>query len=467
MSGQGELRKALGFRDLLLFYVVTTFSLRWIATAAASGPSALVIWLVGAAGLFVPLVFATLELSSRYPQEGGIYVWSREAFGPFAGFLTGWLYWATNLPYFPSLLYFAAGNLLFAIGAKGEALSSNSTYFIVVSLAGLGLTVYLNVVGLQVGKWLSNAGALASWVVAGSLILFGTVAYMRFGSATSFPPSSFVPSVSLKDMIFWSTLAFAFGGVESGSSMAEEIVDARRTVPRAVVAAAVSIVVLYLAGTLSILVAVPHEQVSGLQGIMQALQAVAERVHAAWLLPVLALAVVVSAVGGVGGWFAAVARLPFVAGIDRFLPPAFGRLHHRWNTPHIALLTQAGVSALFVVLGQAGTSVRGAYDVLVSMSVITYFIPFLFMFAALIRVQGTAAPAGVMRVPGGRRAAVALATLGLVTTTVAIVLACIPSADDPNPTLAVIKIIGLSLVMTFAGVGVYAAGSRRAGPTIS
>jgi amino acid transporter len=462
MSGHGELRKALGFRDLLLFYVVTTFSLRWIATAAASGPAALVIWLVGAAGLFVPLVFATLELSSRYPQEGGIYVWSREAFGPFAGFLTGWLYWATNLPYFPSLLYFAAGNLLFAIGAKGEALSSNSTYFIVVSLAGLGLTVYLNVVGLQVGKWLSNAGALASWFVAGALILFGAVAYMRFGSATSFPPSSFVPSVSLKDMIFWSTLAFAFGGVESGSSMAEEIVDARRTVPRAVVAAAVTIVVLYLAGTFSILVAVPHERVSGLQGIMQALQAVAERVHAAWLLPVLALAVVVSAVGGVGGWFAAVARLPFVAGIDRFLPPAFGRLHHRWNTPHIALLTQAGVSALFVVLGQAGTSVRGAYDVLVSMSVITYFIPFLFMFAALIRVQRTAAEPGVMRVPGGRPAAIALATLGLVTTTVAIVLACVPSADDPNPTLAVVKIIGLSLAMTLAGVGVYAAGSRRA-----
>jgi amino acid transporter len=202
--------------------------------------------------------------------------------------------------------------------------------------------------------------------------------------------------------------------------------------------------------------------VSGLQGIMQALQAVAERVHAAWLLPVLALAVVVSAVGGVGGWFAAVARLPFVAGIDRFLPPAFGRLHHRWNTPHIALLTQAGVSALFVVLGQAGTSVRGAYDVLVSMSVITYFIPFLFMFAALIRVQRTAAEPGVMRVPGGRPAAIALATLGLVTTTVAIVLACVPSADDPNPTLAVVKIIGLSLAMTLAGVGVYAAGSRRA-----
>ena len=80
-----ELRRTLGFRDLVLFYLVTTFSLRWIATAAAAGPSALVIWVIAALGLFVPLVFTVLELSSRYPDEGGIYVWSKRAFGPFAG----------------------------------------------------------------------------------------------------------------------------------------------------------------------------------------------------------------------------------------------------------------------------------------------------------------------------------------------------------------------------------------------
>src|SRR6185436_17544834 len=128
-----QLRRALGFRDLLLFYIVTTFSLRWIATAAAAGPSALVIWIIAAVGLFVPLVFATLELSSRYPDEGGIYVCSKQAFGPFATFITGWSYWGTNLPYFPSLLYFAAGNLLFAGGEAWQACSTNSAYFMIVS----------------------------------------------------------------------------------------------------------------------------------------------------------------------------------------------------------------------------------------------------------------------------------------------------------------------------------------------
>ncbi len=116
-----------------------------------------------------------------------------------------------------------------------------------------------------------------------------------------------------------------------------------------------------------------------------------------------------NALGGVGGWFAATARLPFVAGIDRFLPQAFGDLHPTWRTPYVALLVQAAIAGLFVFLGQAGTSVHGAYDALVCMGIIAYFIPFLFMFAAMIVLQREPAGPDVMRVPGGKPVAIALA----------------------------------------------------------
>ncbi len=155
-----------------------------MATAAASGPSAIVIWLIAAAGLFVPLVFATLELSSRYPEEGGVYVWSKRAFGPFSAFMTGWSHWTTNLPYFPSLLYFAAGNLLFSGGPDAQALSTNSAYFMIVSMVGLAFAVTVNVIGVDIGKWLSNAGAVAGWISAFTLIALGITAWFRFGSAT-------------------------------------------------------------------------------------------------------------------------------------------------------------------------------------------------------------------------------------------------------------------------------------------
>src|SRR5919109_2657232 len=130
-----QLRRALTFRDLFLFYVVTGFSLRWVATAAAAGPSALVIWVIAALGLFVPLVFSVLELSSRYPEEGGVYVWSKHAFGPFAAFVAGWSYWGSNLPYFPGLLYFAAANALLIGGPPWQPLASHPSYFIVFALA--------------------------------------------------------------------------------------------------------------------------------------------------------------------------------------------------------------------------------------------------------------------------------------------------------------------------------------------
>ena len=457
-----HLRRSLGFRDLVLFYVATTFGLRWTATAAAAGPSALVIWVIAALGFFVPLVFTVLELSSRYPEEGGIYIWSKRAFGPFSGFITGWTYWASTLPYFPSLLYFTAGNALFMGGPSWQAWSASSAYFITFSMAGLAIAVILNVVGLDVAKWLSNAGAVASWIPAMVLVALGAVSWHRFGSATAITAHSLVPGTSLKDVIFWSTIAFAFGGVESGSILGGEIRDARRTVPRAVIAAAICLALMYLVGTLSVLLAIPSDQISGLQGIMQAIQTMTARTGVGWLAPWMALLIVISGLGGLGGWFAATARLPFVAGVDHFLPEAFGALHPRFGTPHVALLVQAGVAAVFVVLGQAGTSVHGAYDVLVSMSVIGAFIPYLFMFAAMIRLQREPAGADVMRVPGGRRVAIGLAALGFLTTAASIVLACVPAADEPDKPLAVLKIVGLSVALVAIGAGVYASGRRRA-----
>src|SRR3984957_12403302 len=109
-----KLKRELGFRDVVLFYIVSGLSLRWIATAAASGQSAIVVWLLAWVGFFLPLAGCVLELSSRYPQEGGLYVWTREAYGEFAGFMAAWTYWMSCLPYFPAVLYFAASSLLFA-----------------------------------------------------------------------------------------------------------------------------------------------------------------------------------------------------------------------------------------------------------------------------------------------------------------------------------------------------------------
>ncbi len=461
MEERGELRRALGFGDLVLFFVVTGFSIRWVATAAAAGPSALVIWLLACATFYVPLMFCVIELSSRYPQEGGLYVWSRRAFGDFAGFMAGWTYWSCNLPYFPALLYFAAGNAIFIGGTRWQHLSNSSAYFISVSLIGLAVATALNVVGLDTGKWLHNLGAVATWVPALILVSIGLFAWARFGAATPITLATLVPSVNLRDIIFWSTIAFALAGVESGPVMGDEIRDARRNIPRALLLAGGLITVTYILATFCLLLALPREEVSELQGAMQAVEKAAGRLEIEGIAPIAAALIAFSGLGGTGAWLAATSRLPFVAGIDRFLPTAFGRLHPRWGTPHVALLLQAFVAALFVFLGQAGTSVKGAYDALVSMSVISYFIPFLFLFGSMIRLQKEAAGPEAIRVPGGKPVAIVLASLGFATTSVSIMLSVIPPENEPNKGLAVVKVVGLCTLLVAIGTAIFWRGNSR------
>ncbi|MGA7616819.1 MAG: APC family permease [Thermoanaerobaculia bacterium] len=455
-----ELRRAMGFGDVTLFFITAVLSLRWLGTAAAAGASSILIWIVALITFFLPLAFTVIELSSRFPDEGGLYVWTREAFGELAGFITGWTYWASNLVYFPALLYFSAEAAIYIGGWEG--LAKNRIYFVIASIAGLVIAAGLNIVGLDIGKWLHNVAAIATWLPIAVLLAGGAVAWAHHGGSGQFEIHRFIPSRGWKDVVFWSTIAFAFAGLESASLMGGEIRNASRVVPRAIVLSGTLITVVYILGTAAIIVALPGQDISSLAGFMQAIASISTQLHVPGIVPFVALLIAVSGVGGVGAWLAATARLPFVAGIDHVLPDAFGRLHPRWKTPWIALLTQTGLAAVFVVLGQAGTSVRGAYDVLVSLGVISYFIPFLFMFAAMIRHQRTRPAAGVLHVPGGKPVALVFAWLGLATTAISIALAMIPSADEPNPRLALLKIIGSTLVLLGVGLALYASGRRSA-----
>lgn len=454
--------RVMGFADVTLLYIVTGVSLRWIATAAAAGPGSVLIWIGAFLLFYVPFALAVLELSSRHPDEGGLYVWTRRAFGDFPGFIAGWCYWTSNLPYFPAVFYFAASNALYVGGASWMSLGQSPTYFMGFALLALALIALLNIVGLKHARWLHNIGAYGMWVPVAVVIVMGIVSYDRFGSATQFTAATMAPSFQFKDMIFWASLAFAFSGCETASFMSGEIRNARRTIPRALVVAGVVVASCYILGTIAILVALPAGQVDSLAGLMQAITVTAAKLGWLWIVPAVALLITLGNLGAAGGFLAATSRIPFAVGIDKMLPPAFGRLHPRFGTPHVAILVQAGLGAVFVFLGQAGTSVKGAYDVLVSMGIITSFIPFVFVFLALIRLQREPAGPDVIRIPGGRPVAILLGCIGLVTTLCAIGLAMMPAADEPNKSLAVVKIVGLTGVLLAVGWAIYAASKWRA-----
>ncbi len=454
-----KLKRELGFRDVVLFYIVSGLSLRWMATAAAAGLSAIVVWLMAFCCFFLPLAGSVLELSSRYPQEGGLYVWTREAYGEFAGFMAAWTYWMSNLPYFAAVLYFAASSLLFAT-PRAQHLADTNSYYLLFTMSMLALITVLNVVGLGVGKWLNNLGAVGMVLPILILIALGCLSFAHFGAATRFTVAGAIPHAHVKDLIFWSTIFFAFSGCECASFMGDEIKDARRIIPRALVVAGLIITIFYIAGTLAMLVALPSSSISGLGGFMTVIDFLCRRLGIAGLIAPVAILVGISNVGAAAAYLSSTARLPFVVGINHYLPSVFGRIHPRWKTPYVAITAYGLAGILFGLLSQAGTSVRGAYDMLVTMSLVAYFIPYLFVFAALIRLQSRPAPPGALRLPGGKRVAIPLACMGFFSTTAAIIFSLFPAEEEPNPVTAFFKIVVMTAVLLLAGFAVYRRGQR-------
>jgi amino acid transporter len=445
------LKRGIRFRDLVLFYVVSGLSVRWTASAAAAGPSILVVWIAALVGFFIPLAATVMELSSRLPEEGGLYVWTREAFGHGSGFMAAWAYWMSNLPYFSGVLYFGAASTLFAFGPRGRALASNSLYFLAFSVTWLAVITLLNIRGVNVGKWLNNFTSLGAILPLIVLLLLAAESYARFGPATHFTASNLIPHWSLGNAIFWSSVFFAFGGVEAGSAMGDEIQNPRRVIPWAILIGGSILAISYIGGTTALLIALPSDAVGGPDGFVNGIHMLTMRLGVEWLLAPVALLVGLNSVGGAAAYLSSTSRLPFVAGIDHYLPQPFAWVHPRYRTPWVAIVLYGLAGTVVAVLGQAGTTVRGAYDVLVSMAIICYFLPYLFMFAAMIRLQRQPAGPEVRRVPGGKPVAIALASIGLVSTSLTIFLSVFPAEDEPHKVMAVIKIVGGTAIMI--GIG--------------
>lgn len=461
-----ELRRQLDTRDLVLMNVAAILSPRWMAFAAASGPSSIGLWIAASIFFFVPNALCITALSSAFPQEGGLYAWSKRAFGDLHGFVTGWSYWMSNVFYYPSLALATAGMGLYIFGTRYAHLEQSHAYGLVASLALLLIAIVASVVGWKAGKWIQNVGGLGNWLPIVFLLIIAAIALFRFGSANAIRFEMLFPRFSELGLILvFSKLCFAFAGFELAPIVSEEIVEPRRTLPRAIFVSAAAIAFVYIVGTLALLVALPTSETSIVTGINQAVTKAGARVGLAFLGAPTALLMAIAGLGGLEAWFAGSGRLLFVAGIDRYLPPAFSRIHPRWNTPALALVAQGVIAVGLTFLATVGTTVQNAYLFFADLTTILAFIPYLYMFASCIALRGeTARAPGAIPVPGGRMGNVASNVSGFAMTALAIVLACIPPADEPRKALRVVLLVGGASAFVAMGVVFFALASRKQRP---
>jgi amino acid transporter len=455
---KSQLRREMGLWDVLLFNIAAVLGPRWIAAAAHNGPSSLSLWLLAALFFFVPTAYVVVELSTRYPDEGGLYVWTKRAFGEFHGFVAGWSYWTFTFFYFPGLLLASAAMGAYVGGAGTGHLANNRAFLLAGSLGLLGVAVALNIVGLNIGKWLQNAGGVGTYVPLLLLLLVAVLYRAHHGATTPITLRNSLPAWNWDTVNFWSQIAFAFTGLELASCMAEEVKDPRRTFPRAVFGSGVLIAAIYILGTIAVLFLLPSQQVDPKSGVFQAITSGSTLLGIGFIGVIASLLVTVGNAGGVGSTVAGVSRVPFAVGIDRYLPAFFGKLHPRWRTPYISMLIQAVISAAVLLLAQLNETIAGAYQWVVDAAIILYFLPFLYMYAAVIKLAYSAdrsANPNAVLIPGGKPGVWIMGLLGFAVTALSMILAMIPPAEVSNKTLFTLKLIGGTAGVILIGLALH------------
>lgn len=421
-DGAPHLKRVLGRRDLVLLFVVAVFNLNVVPSIAANGGSTVWLWLISLLLFFWPQGIAVIELSQRYPGEGGVYLWAKEMFGDFHGFLSGWCYWTNNMMYVPTVMLYFVGVSVYVLGPRHAALADSKGFALAASLGLFLVLVVLNVVGLGVGKWINNIGAVGTFVAAATLIGLGAVVWLRFGTTVSAADFR-IPANPRFVLNAFGVICFGLVGLELASVMGDEIQEPRRTLPGAVAGGGIISGLLYIGATLTLLIAIDRRDINVLQGIVQAVTHLAARVGVSWIIPAFALMLSISIAGIGSAWLAGSARIPFVAGLDSYLPSWLGKVHPRYGTPYAALIVHAAVSAVLVVLNFAGSGVQESFQKLLALAVVLQLIPFLYVFGALLKIAADRSAATYY----SRGTLVAAGLSGLLTTTLGIVLVFFPA----------------------------------------
>jgi glutamate:GABA antiporter len=457
---QPHLKRVLGRRDLVLLFVVAVFNLNVLPSIAANGGVTIWLWLIALALFFWPQGIAVIELAHRYPGEGGVYLWAKEVFGDFHGFLSGWCYWTNNMMYVPTVMLYFVGVSVFVLGAGHEGLADNRAFALIASVVLLTLLVVLNIMGLGVGKWINNLGGIGTFVAAFLLMGLGVIVFAKFGTHMQW--SDFRIPVNPRFVLnSFGVICFGLVGLELASIMGDEIENPRKTLPGAVAWGGVLSGAFYVGATLTLLVAVDKNSISVLQGIVQAVSHMAGQVGASWMVAPFAFLLSLSIAGIGSAWLGGSARIPFVAGLDSYMPAWLGKIHPKYATPYAALIVHASVSLILVIINFVATgNVQASFQSLLSLAVVLQLIPFLYVFAALLRI---ALDRRFQQQQYSRGTLMAAGTSGLLTTAIAMVVAYFPAQQISSVFSYEVWMIGGTLLFIgMAGFFFYVYGSRKA-----
>jgi len=392
-------KKVLKGLDMTLFTVCAILVMDTLAPSAAIGTSSISWWLITLVLFFIPYGLITAELGTTYPEQGGLYVWVKKAFGEKWAARTTWLYWINVALWMPSVYILFAG--MFA-----------QLFFPDMSLwmqIGIGIimtwiTVWIGCIKMDTGKWVPNIGAMIKALIM-VVIGVGAIIYAtRNGVANDLSFANLLPEWNA-GLAFLPVIVYNFMGFELMSGASEEMKNPGKDIPRAIITAGALIAVFYLLGTVGMLLALPVENIGLISGIIDTLQILLGTTGIGGVIVIiLGIAALYSFLANMVTWTMGANRTAAEAAKENELPAVFGKEHPTFKTPTGAFIITGIVSTVVIVLyGFFAGSAEDLFWTLFAFSSMVFLLPYLALFPAFLKLRRT--DANVERpykVPGGK-----------------------------------------------------------------
>ncbi|MBV8743144.1 MAG: APC family permease [Sinobacteraceae bacterium] len=448
-----RLSRQLGLRDLVLSQVLTVVGSSWVGLAAGLGHAQTFVWLLAFATFYLPMAAAVYYLNRELPLEGGLYVWTRQAFGDTAGFLVAWNIWAYGLSTIAAILFQIPSEFAFMIGPRAAWVPENhGVVFCALGVILVALALAA-VRGLALGKWIHNFAGAAMITAFTLLILAPLWAYSQHRPLHFTPLEFQLPQASAVSLALIGQTLFAAAGLEYVAIMAGEAKTPSRDIGRSILIASPIIFVMFTLGTASVLAfhELSSSDINYIAPIPQTLRLAFGNSNTADVLARLVILLLqIRIIGAASFIFTGLVRLPMVAGWDHLIPSWFSRLHPRYRTPTNAILVTALLVAALLVLASAGVRAAEAFAVLNNASNLLYCLAYLAMFA--IPVVG--AQLLRKRIP---RWVKVLCVVGFCAVAFSSATSAYPFVDVPNPLGFAAKIIVTVVLTNLLGYAFYRA----------
>ncbi|MCD6048178.1 MAG: gadC [Gammaproteobacteria bacterium] len=393
--------KPLTTFSLIMINIIAVDSLRNLTAGAEYGFALVFFYLLAAAIFFIPTILISAELATGWPTTGGVYVWVREAFGPRWGFMTIWLQWIYNIVWYPTIFTFMAGVVAYLID---PALVNNKAYMLSIVLFAFWGTTLINCLGLKTANWVTTCGALGGTLLPMLLIAGLGIIWLALGkpSQVHFSKHNFFPDLThVANLAFLTNIFFSLMGMEMSGVHAGDVANPQRDYPRALTISAVIILSTLILSCLAITIVIPVKQLNLVSGLMDAFAVFFNAYHMGWMIPVIAILIVLGSFSGAAVWVVGPARGLQIAAEETTLPAYLKKVNNQ-DMPVGILLVQGvivtALCAVFIIM----PTVNGAYWVLSNLTAQLALIFYILMFAAAIclrikhpRIERT------FKIPGG------------------------------------------------------------------